>query len=119
MKRVLLLVVALALVGAAHPAAQDKDVHKSGEAGLTLPVVIKDVKPHYPADASRTTALVVVDCVVTAGGKTSNVHVQKPDDAAFDREAVKALEQWEFKPGTKDGKPVAVAVTVEMTFTKK
>ena len=119
MKRVLLLVAALAFVGAAHPVAQEKDVHKSGEPGLTLPVVIKDVKPHYPDDASRTTALVILECVVTAEGKPSNVHVQTPDDAAFDREAVKALERWEFKPGTKDGKPVAVSVTVEMTFTKK
>jgi outer membrane biosynthesis protein TonB len=26
------------------------------------------------------------------------------------------MKKWRFKPGTKDGKPVAVEVTVEMSF---
>jgi hypothetical protein len=29
------------------------------------------------------------------------------------------MKQWEFKPGTKDGKAVPVEVAVEMTFTLK
>ena len=29
------------------------------------------------------------------------------------------MKQWEFKPGMKDGKAVAVRVHVEMTFTLK
>jgi Gram-negative bacterial TonB protein C-terminal len=29
------------------------------------------------------------------------------------------LKQWRFEPGTKDGKPVAVRIDVEMTFTLK
>jgi outer membrane biosynthesis protein TonB len=29
------------------------------------------------------------------------------------------MKQWQFKPGTKDGKPVAVRIHVEMTFTLK
>ena len=42
-------------------------------------------------------------------------------DSVFDldREAVKAMRQWEFKPGTKEGKDVAVKVVVEMTFSLK
>jgi len=35
----------------------------------------------------------------------------------LDDEAVKALKQWRFSPGTKDGKPVPVVVELEMTFT--
>ena len=31
----------------------------------------------------------------------------------------KAARQWQFKPGTKDGKPVPVEVTIEFTFTLK
>jgi hypothetical protein len=29
------------------------------------------------------------------------------------------VKQWLFKPGTKDGKPVAVQVSVEINFTLK
>jgi Gram-negative bacterial TonB protein C-terminal len=32
---------------------------------------------------------------------------------------VNALKQWTWKPGTKDGKPVDVAVKVEITFALK
>jgi outer membrane biosynthesis protein TonB len=34
----------------------------------------------------------------------------------LDNEAVKAARQWVFKPGTKDGKPVAVRIILELTF---
>ena len=31
--------------------------------------------------------------------------------------AIKAAKQWRFKPGTRFGEPVAVLVTIELTFT--
>ena len=37
----------------------------------------------------------------------------------LDKNAVAATKQWEFKPGTQDGKPVAVRVNVSITFTLK
>jgi TonB family protein len=37
----------------------------------------------------------------------------------LDQQAVDAARQWTFKPGTKDGKPVAVRVHIELTFTLK
>jgi TonB family protein len=37
----------------------------------------------------------------------------------LDANAIKAMKQWQFEPGAKDGKPVAVRVAVEMTFTLK
>jgi hypothetical protein len=32
---------------------------------------------------------------------------------------VKAAKEWKFKPGVKDGKPVAVQVMIEMRFSLK
>jgi outer membrane biosynthesis protein TonB len=32
---------------------------------------------------------------------------------------VKAAREWKFEPGKKDGKPVPVQVTLELTFTLK
>ena len=37
----------------------------------------------------------------------------------LDDQAVKAIRQWQFEPGTKDGKPVAVQMEVEFTFKLK
>ena len=37
----------------------------------------------------------------------------------LDAQAVKAAKQWLFKPGMKAGKPVAVQISIELTFTLK
>jgi TonB family protein len=34
----------------------------------------------------------------------------------LDEQAINALKQWKFEPGTLKGKPVAVRVRVEMEF---
>jgi periplasmic protein TonB len=34
----------------------------------------------------------------------------------LDEQAIAAARQWRFVPGTKDGKPVPVQVSLEMTF---
>ena len=49
---------------------------------------------------------------VASSGKLTEEH-------RLDELAVTALKQSEFKPGTKDDKPVAVRVVVESTFTLK
>jgi TonB family protein len=36
--------------------------------------------------------------------------------AEEDRTAMEALKQWRFRPGTKNGQPVNVRVTVEVDF---
>lgn len=62
-----------------------------------------------------------MDVVVGATGDVSDVTVSKSLDAEYglDEQAVKAMRRWKFKPGSKDGQPVAVQVEVEMRFTLK
>jgi protein TonB len=117
-----LLLAAFLLFGNAPVGAQDTEtVYTPGKDGVTHPVVVKEVKPHYPQAALKEgkSAVVTVECVVTPKGLPSDVRVQKPGDAAFDEEATKAVKQWEFKPGTKDGKPVPVRIQIDLTFTAK
>lgn len=61
------------------------------------------------------------DAVVLPNGTVGDVTVVKSldDEHGLDEQAIRATRQWQFKPGTKDGKPVAVEVTIEMTFTLK
>src|SRR5205809_1122879 len=80
--------------------------------GVTLPQVTRQVRPQYTPEAmaQRIEGAVVLDAVVKADGAVGDVNVTQSLDAVYglDAEAVKATKQWEFKPGMKDGKPVAV-----------
>jgi TonB family protein len=62
---------------------------------------------------------VEVDAVILADGTVGDVSVKRSLDPDLDEEAVKATKQWRFRPGTKDGAPVAVQVFIELTFTLK
>jgi TonB family protein len=76
----------------------------------------------YPGGQDqRIEGTVVLESVVKSDGSVGDVSVVRSLDSVFDldREAVKAMRQWEFKPGTKEGKDVAVKVVVEMTFSLK
>jgi TonB family protein len=97
-------------------------VYKPGD-GVSLPSVVREVKPGYTpeAKAQKIQGSVWMRVVVLDSGDVGDVQVTKSldDKYGLDQQAVKAAKQWKFKPGTKDGKPVAVEVTVEMTFTLK
>jgi TonB family protein len=61
-------------------------------------------------------AISLVTLVVDSLGNPQDVCVQKPAGYGLDGEAVKAVEQYRFKPATKDGSPVSVHITVEVDF---
>jgi len=96
-------------------------VHEAGASGVSLPTVLKEVKPVYTAAAiaNRIQGSVLLSEVVLADGTVGDVTVLRSLDTAFglDAQAVLAAKQWLFNPGMKDGVAVAVRVTIEMTFT--
>ena len=102
--------------------AQSQQVHKPGS-GVTLPVVVHEVKPDYTPEAlqQKIQGSVVLGIVVLADGTVGDITVEHSLDATYglDQQAIDAAKQWTFKPGTKDGKPVAVSVTFQMVFTLK
>lgn len=89
--------------------------------GVLLPRVLREVKPQYTAEAMRAKVqgVVLLECVVLPDGTVGSVEVVKSLDPNFglDQEAVRAARQWRFAPGTRFGEPVAVLVTIELTFT--
>jgi protein TonB len=101
---------------------QEQTVYKPGN-GVTLPVVTKQVKAFYTQEAmdAHIEGTVGLDVVVQADGSVGEVKVARSLDPTYglDQEAVKAMKQWQFKPGTKDGKAVAVQIAVEINFTLK
>ena len=88
--------------------------------GVTTPVPVNEVKPQYTSEAmrARIQGTVWVECVVQPNGVCTEVHVVRSLDPNFglDREAVKAAQQWRFRPGTRLGQAVPVLVTIELSF---
>jgi TonB family protein len=93
--------------------------YKLGAPGLTMPTVISEARPAYTATALRAKieGTVVLAVVVEKDGTVGDVKVLKTLDPGLDEEAIRAAKLWRFAPGTKDGKPVPVEVTLELTFT--
>jgi len=112
--------VAAGLLAAAGVAAQGQ-TYKPGD-GVTSPVLIKEVKPNYTEGAMRRRVEGVVEMSVVVlrdGTVGEDVRVTKSLDEELDQQAIIAVKQWRFRPGTKDGEPVNVRVNIEMTFTLK
>ena len=112
-------VVAAALV--ASSAAQERQVYKIGN-GVKSPVLVKEVKPQYTdgAKARGVRGIVEMSVIVQADGTVGdNVQITKSLDPELDEQAIVAVRQWRFKPGTKDDKAVDVEVQIEMSFTLK
>jgi TonB family protein len=103
--------------------AQDATIYDGHADGITLPQPTRQVKAQYTAEAMRQMIEgdVLLGVVVKSDGSVGDVAVKESLDAVYglDDQAIKAMKQWQFKPGTKDGKPVNVRVDVKMRFTLK
>jgi TonB family protein len=113
-------------VGASYAHRTDREVSAQAqrrEDGVTQPMVVYDVKPRYTREAldAKIQGSVGLEAVVLETGAVGEVTVVRSLDSVYglDDQAVLAMKQWRFEPGTKDKKPVAVRVEVEMTFRLK
>jgi TonB family protein len=82
------------------------------------PQEIYSVEPEYSQEARelRLSGTVLVSLVVDENGNPQQVRVVRRMGHGLDEQAVKAVQQFRFKPAVKDGKPVAARITVAMTF---
>ena len=91
--------------------------------GVSPPVLIREVKPNYTGDAMRAKlqGVVEMEAVVLADGTVdpNRIKITRSLDSTFglDQQAIIAVKQWRFRPGTLKGQPVATIVNVELTFT--
>jgi TonB family protein len=89
--------------------------------GVETPRLLKEVKPQYTAQAMRAKIQgeVLLECIVQPDGSVGKISVVRSLDSAFglDQEAIKAARQWRFAPGTRQGQPVPVLVTIAIAFT--
>ena len=91
-----------------------------GSGGITPPDLLRQVRPNYTTAAMqrRISGLVLMDAVVLPDGSVGDVKIVRSLDRAsgLDEEAITAVKQWRFRPGSRAGTPVAMWVRVEMMF---
>jgi len=113
--------VAVLLAAMALAAIAAQETPPAG--GTVKPRLKHEVKAEYTQEAKDAgiQGTVVLDADVLADGTVGDVKVKKSLDTrhGLDQQAVAAVKQWTFEPGTKDGKPVPVRVDIEITFTLK
>lgn len=91
--------------------------------GVTSPVLLHEVRPNYTGEAMRAKlqGSVEMAAVVRPDGTVdpNSIKITRSLDPTFglDQQAIIAVRQWRFRPGTLNGLPIAVIVNVELTFT--
>ncbi len=96
---------------------EKEKIYKVG-GDVTAPVPIYRPEPGYTPEAKKAKleGMVLLEVTVDAAGKVRDVRVKHPLGGGLTESAVNNVRTWKFKPATKRGKPVPVAVTVEITF---
>jgi TonB family protein len=107
---------AIQKTGAPHPEAAG--VYRSKTPGVTPPSVLRKVEPEYSeeARAARLQGAVILMVVIGTDGLTRDVRVVKGLGLGLDEKALEAIGQWQFQPGAKDGRSVAVTATIEVNY---
>ncbi len=97
-------------------------VYKFVEGGdIEPPKALEKLPPKYPPEMRKagTSGSVVAELVIDTEGIVRDVAIQESPAEEFSVAATEALEQWQFEPATKNGKPVAVKYIVTLMFRLK
>lgn len=104
----------------AEPVAPPPPAQPVGE--TREPVLTRQVRPTYPAAAARRKqeGWVEVSFTVGTNGSVSDVNVVRAQPrGVFDRDATRAVSQWQFEPAMDNGKAVSRQLTRRIEFALK
>jgi len=107
------------IYGAQLPGSNgEADIFQIAEGGISVPRIVSRVEPSYPQEArtAKVSGTVVLFAEISSAGVVGNVVVLHRLGKGLDESAVRAIKQWKFSPALKDGRPVAVMITIEMNF---
>jgi len=86
--------------------------------GVSAPKKIFDPDPEYSEEARKAKyqGTCVLYVVVGPDGKPRDIRVSRTLGLGLDEKAIEAVKSWRFEPAMKDGKPVSVAINIEVDF---
>jgi len=85
---------------------------------ITAPHATYAPDPEYPnrERKARHMGTVILGLIVGPDGLPRDIAVSRTLSPDFDKAAMEAVRKWKFEPATRDGKPVATAIKVEVSF---
>jgi TonB family protein len=91
---------------------------ESAKGELFAPEATHKVDPGYPIELIRQNVqgMVTLRAVIHSDGRVSDVKVLNSPDERLDTYARAAFEQWQFRPGMKNGNAVALEAVVTIPF---
>jgi len=96
------------------------DAPRAGENGYGTPVCVYCPQPGLSDEAikaKRFNGVVVLEALVSADGRATNVHVIKAVGLGLDIKAVEIVPTWRFKPALgPDGRAASVVMRIECKF---
>lgn len=87
---------------------------------IKAPRVVERVMPEYPqlAEATRLSALIILEAVVDPRGRVQDVKVLR-GHPLFDESAIAAVQKWRYEPLLLNGIPTPFVLTVTVQFAVK
>lgn len=97
-----------------------QDARVLGSPGVVAPSVTVRVEPKYTSGAmlAKIQGTADVDVVIGTDGRVLRARIARSLDAThgLDDNALAAVKQWTFRPGTQAGQPVAVVARITLNF---
>jgi TonB family protein len=86
--------------------------------GVSAPKILYRVEPEFSEEARKNKwqGVVLLHVIIGVDGKAHDIKVQRSLGMGLDEKAVESVKQWRFDPGHKDGQPVPVEVSFEVSF---
>lgn len=86
--------------------------------GIKAPRALHTPDPKYSKSArkQKIQGTVTLSAVIGTDGRPRDVKVVKSLEPSLDANAIEAVKTWKFAPATKDGRPVAVEMRLELDY---
>jgi TonB family protein len=93
-------------------------IYVPGQVGVVAPALIYAPEAEFSDEARRNKyqGVCMVAVIVDTHGNPQNLRVIRALGMGLDEKALEVIRRYRFKPGTKDGKPVPVQITVRIDF---
>lgn len=88
------------------------------EGAVVSPVLIRRVQPQYPdiVRQAHIQGLVILKAVISRNGDVEVREVLQSVNPILEREAIKAVNQWKYRPARFNGRAVSVWFTVTVSY---